>query len=117
MSIHGFEDSGTAPISLGGIAVEGAAMNVTSVISYKLPYVYNGRSCVLKISLAEGFSIGTIFGTPFQRKAKMTYMPHMNQVVISLWGLKFPISFKKSKSTVISPSPGPSSVVQVSPTE
>jgi hypothetical protein len=71
--IHQFEDSGKAPISLGGIAIDNAAPKVTY-----------GSSCVLKITLAEGFSIH--IGTPFRRKAKLTYMTHMNQVVSSLWG-------------------------------
>jgi hypothetical protein len=51
----------------------------------------------------EGFNIRTIFGTPFQRNAKLTYMMHMNQSVSSLWGLTFPVSFKNSASTVIPP--------------
>jgi hypothetical protein len=82
--IHRFDDSGTSPISLEGITVEGDAPNITSVISYKLPYVSNGSTSVLKIALTEGFSIRTIFDTPFRRKAKLTYIQHMNQVVISL---------------------------------
>jgi hypothetical protein len=115
--IHRFEDIGTDPISLGGITVDGAAPRVTAFISYKLPYVSNGSARVFKIALTEAFSIRTIFGTPFQRKEKLTYMPYMNQVVIHLWCLAFTVSFKKSESTINSPSQGPGAVLQVAPTE
>jgi hypothetical protein len=109
--IHQFEDSRTALISIGGITVYGAAPKVTFVMWYKLPYGPNGSACVLKLALAEGFSIHTLFGFPFQRKEELTYMTHRNQVVSSLWGLTFPVSFKKSESTV-SPPPPPKDLSQ-----
>jgi hypothetical protein len=94
-----------------------AALKITSVILYKLLCVSNGSAYVLKIALVEGFSSRTVFCTPFHRKAKLTYMLHMNKVVSSLWGLIFPFSFKKYESTVISPSQGPGAFLQVSPKE
>jgi hypothetical protein len=97
--IHLFEDSGPARIIVGGIAVDGAAPKVTSIISYKFPYGPNGSACVPKIALTEGFSILTICGTPFQRKAELTYIPHMNTVVSILWGLISPLYFKKCEPT------------------
>jgi hypothetical protein len=80
---HGFEDIDTHPIILCGIAVDGAAPRVRAVISYMLLYAFNGSPFVLKIAPAEGFSRCTIFYIPFQRKAKLTYMPHSKQIVIS----------------------------------
>ena len=113
--IHRFEDSNTPPIGLGGIAVDGVSPCVTAVISYKMPYMSNGSPCLLKIALAEGFSIRTIFGIPFQRKAKLTYMPHLVTVVSNLWGISFPVSFNKSDPVDFSPAQGPTAVLPVFP--
>lgn len=76
--------------------MDGVTTHVTSVISYKTPYMSNDSPCLLKTALAEGFSIRTLFGALFQRKAKLTYMPHLGSVVSNLWGIVFPMSFKKS---------------------
>jgi hypothetical protein len=115
--IHCFEESNTPPICLGGIALDGAAPRVTAVISHKMPYMSNGSPCLLKIALAEGFSIRMIFVMPFQRKAKLTYMRHPDSVVSNLWGILFPVSFKKSEPIECSPAHGPAAVLPIVPVE
>jgi hypothetical protein len=40
--VHRFEYSNTPPIGLGGITLDGVTPHVTSVIAYKMRYMYNG---------------------------------------------------------------------------
>jgi hypothetical protein len=115
--IHRFEDLNTPPIGLVGITLDGVAPRVTAVISYKMPYMSNGSPCLLKIALAKGFSIRTIFWTPFQRKAKLAYMPHLGLVVINLWWISFPVAFKKLDRIECSPAHGPAAVLLMVPVE
>jgi hypothetical protein len=113
--VHRFEESNTPPIGCGGIVVDGIAPCLTAVILYKMHYLSTGSPCLLKIDLAKDFSVHTIFGTPFQRKSKLTYMPHLGLVVSNIWGISFPFLFKKSEPIECSPVQGPVIVLPFTP--
>ena len=95
-TVRWFEKEGIDPIPLGGIAHGSAAPMITAAVTYKLPYRCNGHPSTLQVALADNITVRTIFGTPFHRAAKLTYQPHVSSVSSSLWGISFPIAFKKT---------------------
>jgi hypothetical protein len=61
--------------------------------------------------------MSTICGTPFQRKAKLTYIPHLSSVVSNLWSISFRVLFNKSDPVEFSHAQDPAYVLSVTPLE
>ena len=56
-------------------------VDVTAVITYKNPFVVNGKPVTVSLALGEGVACNTIFSWPFLQKIKASIVTNQNYLV------------------------------------
>ena len=64
-------------------------VDVTAVITYKTPFVVNGKPVTVSLALGEGVACNTIFSWPFLHIIKASIMNKNDSLVSGLLGEQF----------------------------
>ena len=64
-------------------------VDVTAVITYKTPFVVNGKPVTVSLALGEGVACKTIFSCPFLQTIKSSIMTKNNDLVSGIMREQF----------------------------